>query len=169
MLVVSDAMVLIHLAKISLLEKCCEYFKQVVIPMLVFDETVKAGKEKGYADANLIEHIITKGKIKVMKVRERDLIKKANNFNISGGEAEALALYWQEQADLLASDDDNVRNKKEMLAINLSGTASMILALYNNKEIELEKAKQSINKLRKIGWFSSEILDKIEMEVEKNE
>jgi len=169
MLVVNDAMVLIHLAKVTLLLKSCEYFKQVIIPPLVFDETVSAGKEKGYGDAILIESIIKTGKIKVKEVRRKDLIDRANAFNVFGGEAEAAALYWQEQADMIACDDDNVRSKKELLEINIIGTPSIILTLFNSRKIGAEKAKQAINNLRKIGWFSSEVLDKILMEVEKNE
>lgn len=167
MLVVNDAMVLIHLAKITLLEKTCDYFEDVIIPELVFIETVKSGKEKGFEDAMLIEEIINKGKIFVKHIRKKDLIKKANDLNVFGGEAEAVALYWQEKADLIASDDDNIRRKKELLDLNLVGTPSIILSLYLHKKIGKEKAKQSIKKLRRIGWFSSEVLDKIIIEVEK--
>jgi len=167
MLIVNDAMVLIHLAKITLLEKSCDFFGDVLIPELVFDETVKAGKEKGFEDAMIIEKIIKEKKIKVKKVKKKDFIKKLNNFNVFGGEAESVALYWQEQADLIACDDDNVRKKKELLEINLIGTPSVILALYKSKKIQSEKAIQSLNKLRKIGWFSNEVLDRVLLEVRK--
>jgi len=56
-----------------------------------------------------------------------------------------------------------------LLEINIIGTPSIILTLFNSRKIGAEKAKQAINNLRKIGWFSSEVLDKILMEVEKNE
>ena len=168
MLVVNDAMVLIHLAKITLLEKSCDYFGRIIIPELVFSETVKTGKEKGFEDAFLIGEIVNNGNIKVKKIKKKELLIKANNFNVFGGEAEAVALYWQEKADLIATDDDNVRSKKELLEINLIGTPAIILSLYNNKKIEKDKATQAINKLRKIGWFSNEVLDRILTEVEKN-
>ena len=103
------------------------------------------------------------------KVKRKALIKKANNFNVFGGEAEAVALYWQEQADLIVTDDDNVRNKKELLEVNLIGTLSILLFLYKKRIIASQKATESINKLRKIGWFSSEVLDRVLREVEKNE
>ena len=167
MLVVNDAMVLIHLAKITLLEISCNFFKEVMIPPLVYEETVKEGKKTGHADAILIEEIINRGKIKVRKVKKKQLIKKANNFNIQRGEAEAIALYWQEQAGRIASDDDNVRNKKELLEINLIGTPTILLALFQNKKIDMDKLKDSINELRKIGWFSNAVLDKVLMEAEK--
>ena len=169
MLVIKDSMVLIHLAKITLLETACAYFGQVEIPEKVFNETVAAGKEKGHYDAALIESAIKSGAIKMRKVKKPELIRKAYDFSIYGGEAEALALYWQENADLLATDDDNVRRKKEILDLKLIGTPAIILLLFNGKKIDSKKAKQSTAKLRKIGWFNSEVIDRIINEVEKNE
>ncbi len=169
MLVIKDSMVLIHLAKITLLETACNYFGRVEMPEKVFNETVMEGKEKGHEDAMLIESAIKTGAIRVKKVKKSGLIKKANDFNIYGGEAEALALYWQEKADFLATDDDNVRVKKEILGLKLLGTPAIIMGLFNSKKIGPEKARQSVTKLRKIGWFSSEVMDRILNEVEKNE
>ncbi|HIH09048.1 MAG TPA: hypothetical protein HA254_00080 [Candidatus Diapherotrites archaeon] len=169
MLVIKDSMVLIHLAKITLLETACAYFGRVEIPEKVFSETVTVGKEKGHEDAIIIENAIKSGAIKVRKVKKPELVKKANDFSIYGGEAEALALYWLEEADLLATDDDNVRRKKELLDLKLIGTPAIILKLFNSKKIDSKKAKQSAAKLRKIGWFSSDVTDRILNEVEKNE
>jgi predicted nucleic acid-binding protein len=166
-LLVKDSMVLIHLAKMSLLEKSCDFFGKVIVPQKVFEETVNAGKEKGFADAFLIEKTINNKKIAVIGIKKGELTRKANEFNIFGGEADAVALYWQERAGLLASDDDNVRSKKDALGINLIGTPAILLALYNKKAIDAEKALQSIQTLRKIGWFSSHILDKSIEEVKK--
>lgn len=123
------------------------------------------GKEGGYADAHLIDQLIEDQEIKVGGVQKRDLIKKANEFNVQGGEAEALALYWQKKADLIASDDDNVRRKRHLLELKLIGTPVIILTLFKNTIITKEKLIQSINELRKIGWFSNAILDKILIEV----
>jgi hypothetical protein len=74
------------LTKITLLEKSCEYFRRVIIPELVFDETVKVGKERGHEDAVLIENAIRAGRIKVKRVREKTLIKR-RMILISSGES----------------------------------------------------------------------------------
>ncbi|PIN85770.1 MAG: hypothetical protein COV47_00540 [Candidatus Diapherotrites archaeon CG11_big_fil_rev_8_21_14_0_20_37_9] len=168
MLVVKDSMVLIHLAKITLLEKSCSHFSDVIIPQKVFDEVVVIGKKKEYPDAFLVEEIIQKGKISVKTLKNKDFEKRANQFNIFGGEAEVVALYWQEKANLIACDDDNVRNKKEMLELNIIGTPSILLSLYRKRKITKEKFEESINKLRKIGWFSNQVLDAMLLEVHKN-
>lgn len=156
-------MVLIHLAKITLLEKSCEYFKHVAIPQEVYKE-ILLGKEKGYVDVKLIEELAKIKKIVIKQLRNKKLLKKAKEFNIQRGEAGAVALYWQEKADYLATDDDNVRKKSMLLNIRIIGTPAIILKLYNEKMIEKEKFMESLIELRKIGWFSNAVIDKILME-----
>ena len=164
MVVIKDAMVIIHLAKITILEKSCEYFKKVIIPLKVYDEIMK-GNEKGYIEIPLIIELIEKNKITIKNIENNLLLKKAQEFNIQEGEGEALALYWQEKANYLATDDDNVRKKSSILGINIVGTPSIILALYKNKMINAEKFTKSVLELKKIGWFSNAVIDKMLMEV----
>lgn len=164
-MIVKDAMVLIHLAKITLLEKSCDYFKEVVIPELVYKETVEIEKE--YPEAIIIKELIEKRKIKVRKIDKKMLINKANQYNIQRGDAEAVALYWQEKANFLATDDDNVRKKRTILNLNIIGTPIIIFKLYKGNIIDKEKFKEGISQLRIIGWFSNVVLDKVLMEGSK--
>lgn len=165
MLVVKDAMVLIHLAKTTLLEKSCGFFGHVIIPEEVFEEAVTAGLEQGYPDASLIQMLVSGGQIGVKPVTEKGLLERAYQCNIQGGEAGAVALYWQEKADRLASDDDNVRKKGGALDINLIGTPAILLALYRKKLITRQKALEAVKTLKKIGWFSTAVLDMVILEV----
>ncbi|MBI2141392.1 hypothetical protein HYU16_03120 [Candidatus Woesearchaeota archaeon] len=162
MLAVKDATVLIHLAKISLLERSCIHFKDVITPKLVYKE-VRKGIEKGYADAVVVVEAVRRNLIRVKKVRKK-LVKKCNAFSIYGGEAEAVALYWQEKASILATDDDNVRKKAAIISINVAGTPAILLRLVKNGNIGKEKFKESISELRKVGWFSEALLDRVLME-----
>lgn len=163
MLVIKDAMILIHLSKIGLLEKACNFLGTVVIPKKVYNEMIKAGRKRNYPAAVLIGEIIEKGDIEVKKVSEDNLIKKAKSFNIQGGEAEAVALYWEENADLLATDDDNVRRKKELLNLSLIGTPVIILKLYENKVLKKSKFKRALEELKEIGWFSNAVIDQVRL------
>ncbi len=167
MLVVKDAMVLIHLAKLSLLETCCDLFSGIIVPTEVKKEVVDRGREKGFPDAIIIDEIINKGKISVKEVQDRTLVDRANQFNIQGGEAEAVALYWELDADLLATDDDNVRKKKTILDLKVVGTLPIILKLFMADMIDKNKFERSLSELRKIGWFSSGVLDRIAAEADK--
>ena len=65
MIVVKDAMVLIHLAKLSILEKSCNYFKEVLIPELVYKEILE-GKEKDFSDVPIVIDLIKNKKIKII-------------------------------------------------------------------------------------------------------
>lgn len=159
-------MVLIHLAKLSLLEQSCNYFKKIFIPDLVHKEIIKGG-ERDFPEVPIIINLIKDKKIVVKKIWDKSLVKRANQFNVQKGEAEVVALYWQERADFIATDDDNVRRKKLLLKINIIGTPSIILRLYKKKMINKRKLIQSVLELRKIGWFSNAILDRILMEVKK--
>ena len=162
--IIKDSMVIIHLAKLSILEKSCKYFKKVMIPELVHKEIMNG---KNRPEIAIIEELIKDNKIIVKKVNDQNLIKKANQFNIQKGEAEVIVLYWQEKADFIATDDDNVRKKKIMLDIKIIGTPAIILGLYKRGLIDKNKIEQCISELKKIGWFANTILDKIQMEVEK--
>ncbi|HLD97542.1 MAG TPA: hypothetical protein VI934_04315 [Candidatus Nanoarchaeia archaeon] len=162
MLAVKDATVLIHLAKISLLEKSCVHFKKVIIPKLVYKE-VRKGIEKGYADAVVVVDAVKRKLISIKKARGR-LVRKCNSFSIYGGEAEAVALYWQEKASILATDDDNVRKKAAIISVNVAGTPAILLKLVEKGYISKEKFKESVSELRKVGWFSDAVLDKALME-----
>ncbi len=165
MLVDKDSMILIHLAKISVLETSCGFFEEVIIPRKVWKETVEVGRKKNYPEAALIEEMIEKDGIDVVDVEERDLIDRANKFNIQGGEAEAVALYWERDADILATDDDNVRSKAVHLGLNLIGTLPVLVKIFKADKIDEDKVEHSLDLLEDIGWFSNAVLDKTRMEV----
>ena len=159
--IVKDAMVVIHLAKITVLEKSCEHFKDVVIPKMVRDE-ILMGKE--YPEVKIIKELIKRKKIIVKQIKNKRLVKKAEEFNIQKGEGEAVALYWEEKAVYLATDDDNVRKKSLLLGVKVIGTPAIVLKLYKEKLVEKEKFDESLAELRKIGWFSNAVIDKVKME-----
>lgn len=161
-MIIKDAMVVIHLAKITLLEKSCEHFRDVAVSEMVYRE-ILAGSGV-HPEVRIIEDLMAGNKIKVKKVKNRKLLERAKEFNIQRGEAESVALCWQEKADYLATDDDNVRKKSLILDVKVIGTPAIILKLYRGKNIKREKFEESLNELRKIGWFSNAVIDKLIME-----
>src|SRR3989344_6196099 len=139
MKVVKDSMVLINLAKTTILEISCDYLKKVMIERGVFEETVIVGKKKGMEDAKLIEILVKNKKIEVKQVKDKNLLKMANEFNIYRGEAESLAIYNQEEANLLISDDYNLRKKKELVKAKIIGSLAVILKLKLANKINKNK------------------------------
>jgi len=164
MLIVKDTMVLIHLAHTGTLEAACKAFRKVVIPEQVYQE-VNAGKESHGEDVGAVDQMVKSGAITISKAR-RELVSKANAFNIQRGEAEAVALYWQEDADLLATDDDNVRRKKDALRIKIIGTPAILIRMIRDGAVDREVYLNAVRHLRKAGWFSSIIYDTMMAEVD---
>ncbi len=161
-MIIKDSMVIIHLAKITLLEISCDYFKEACIPKKVYEEII-IGKDV-YPEVKVIQELVDKKKITVKKVSDKNLLKKTKEFNLYRGEAETVALYWQEKAKYLASDDDNVRKKSVILDIKIIGTPVIILKLYKEKVINKTKFMNSLGELKRIGWFNNAVIDKILME-----
>ena len=164
-MIIKDAMVVIHLAKMTLLGTSCDYFQHVVIPEAVHREILE-GQEKGYEDVRLVEELIKTRKLQVKRIRDEQLLKRAKAFNLQRGEAEAVALFWQEHADYVASDDDNLRRKAVVLHLKLIGTPAIVLKLCQEKLIDESKLRASLRELRKIGWFSAAVIDKLLMEAQ---
>ncbi|HLD33375.1 MAG TPA: hypothetical protein VJB66_01525 [Candidatus Nanoarchaeia archaeon] len=159
-MIVNDAMVLIHLTKMSIIEKSCEHW-DVVIPELIHKEVTHPAHPEG----KIIDSLIAGKKLQVKTVKNKELIKKANEFNIQRGEAEAVTLYWEAHADFIATDDDNVRKKSTILNLNIIGTPAIMLTLYRKKVIDKEKMTNAIKVLKECGWFSSTVFDKLHGEI----
>lgn len=115
MLVVKDSMVLIHLAVGGVLKQACTMFGQVIIPNAVHQEVVVRGIETDHPDAYIVQKLEEDGYIQVAKVKNRTLMDEMKMFGLQGGELEAVTLYFQEKADLIASNDDKVRKLRIIL------------------------------------------------------
>jgi predicted nucleic acid-binding protein len=158
MLVIKDSMVLIHLSKMSLLKTTCGFFGQVMKPPAVFKETVVTGRKKEYPDAIIIDELIKQKLIIIKKIKDSEKLRSIQKYGLGLGEAEAVVLYHQENADYLFTDDDVCREYRGILNINILGTPAIILLLFKNKKIDKTKAMESINILSQIGWFENELI-----------
>lgn len=161
-------MILIHLASGSVLKEACAMFGRVIIPQAVHREVVEKGIEKGRADAHVVERLERSGELGVVAVKEKKLMAELARYGLRGGELEAVALYFQENADLLATNDDKVRSLHLALRLNLVSSPEIIAMMVKRKAIAKERALQCLSQLRKTGWFSPDVLDLIIEEVRKN-
>ncbi len=165
LLVIKDSMILIHLSKMSILESACQFFKQVLIPPTVFEETVVKGKEKEYPGVITIENLIKRNLIIVKKIKNKEKIKSIQKYGLGPGEAEAVVLYHQENADFLFTDDDVCREYRGLLNVNILGTPVIVLILFENKKITYLKAIESIDLLSEIGWFENELIFELKQKI----
>jgi len=162
-------MVTIHLAKLSILRQLTDMFNEVIVPRKVFEETIMKGCEKGYPDSIIAEKLVKKGLIKVAAPSNEQALKELEVFGLREGEAEAVALYFQEKADRIASDNSTVRKNRLILNLNLIGTPALVYALFKKGVIRKAKAVDCLVELKKIGWFKPEIIDSIIKEVREVE
>jgi len=167
MLVVKDSMVLIHLAAISVLHEACVMFGKVIISPAVHREVVEKGIERSRPDAYVVKKLEDSKHIGVVTVVRRKLMTELAKYGLKGGELESVALYFQEKADLIASNDDKVRGLQLILNLDLISSPEIVLVMARGKVISKEKALESLLQLKRIGWFSPSVIDMIAEEVRK--
>jgi predicted nucleic acid-binding protein len=168
MIVVKDSMALIHLAKMHILTDSCQYFGDVIIPTKVYEETVINGKKKGHPDALIIQQTINSNLIKIKEIKNKDNVDNLRLFGLHLGEAEAVALYFQEKAQFLATDDDTCRKNRIILGINIIGSPAIILMLLRKALITRKKAIDCISALETIGWFDTEVRHEMKRQIDRS-
>lgn len=167
MLVVKDSMVLIHLAATSVLQYACVMFGKVIISPVVHREVVEKGIDMSRPDAYVVKKLEDTKHIGVVSVGDRKLMTELAKYGLRGGELESVALYFQEKADLIASNDDKVRGLQLILNLNLISSPEIVLVMARGEVISKEKALESLLQLKRIGWFSPAVIDMIVEEVGK--
>lgn len=158
--VVSDASSLVLLQKIRLLEKLLKKF-EVIIPREVYKEAVTKGKNKKSSDAYLIEEKIKNKLIKVSSVKDSDKVNQViKEFGLGEGEAEAIILFLEQKADILATDDHKAINVCKIYEIPFITALTFVINAFDNKLIGKEEAKRMIKELGSYGRYKYELVYK---------
>ncbi len=149
-LVVSNSSVIIAFAKICRLYLLEKLFGKILVPETVWKEITVEGKLGS-------EKIMEASFIHVEKVRNMRLVALLEEF-VDTGEAEAIVLALERNADLLLVDDRDARNLAKKTGLQVMGTLGVI-ALAKYKGLIL-KAKPIIDKLVESGfWISRKLLE----------
>jgi predicted nucleic acid-binding protein len=155
--VTSDAGPLIHLAKIGLLNLLRETFTTITIPSEVRAEVVERGKEKGFADAFLIEEAIQNGWIKVVDVKIPDeFLELCHRAGVDKGEAEALR-YAKEKGGLALLDDESPRDLARSLGIPVKGTLGILVEAVRKGRLAKTAALKKLDELSDLMYMSGEL------------
>jgi predicted nucleic acid-binding protein len=153
-LMVADSSALILLAKCSLLEIVCDLF-DVFIPAAVNLEVASEKPVKNYPDAALISVLTSKGTIKVQCPGiERPPIP----ISLHKGEVEALLLAIKLGGSLLATDDGKAIKAARFFNVPFIITPKIVVDLFRLQKISLKKARESLERLGKIGRYSPEVI-----------
>jgi len=152
--IIADSSTLILLSKCSLLEIACTFF-EVVTPSSVADETASDNLIKKYPDAALIRDLISKGILKIERIGSTEFQLP---ISLHHGEGDALLLASKSEDSLFATDDGKAIKAARFLKIPFTITPKIVVDLFRLQKISLKKARQSIEKLGKLGRYSPEII-----------
>ncbi|NER22203.1 MAG: DUF3368 domain-containing protein [Symploca sp. SIO1B1] len=121
MIVVSDTSPITSLAGIGRLELLQQLYSIVIIPQAVYDEMVRVGK----AVPGALE-VQTFAWIKTQQVSDFDRVSVLQ-ADLDPGEAEAIILAMELNAELLLMDERSGRNIALSYGINVSGVLGVLL------------------------------------------
>ena len=105
-------------------------------------------------DALLIRKRIEDKKIKTARIHNIRLCEKfMKDFSIDRGEAEALVLFLEKKALLLAVDDKNAIKACKILKIPFASALTILVRLVVKGVIENDEARKKIDILAKYGRY----------------
>jgi predicted nucleic acid-binding protein len=153
--IVVDSSTLILLAKCSLLRIVCDLF-EVVVPEAVSIEVASEDLLKNYPDAALISELTSKGAIEVQSLDSSD--RPTLPLSLHKGEEDALLLALKLGKLLFATDDGKAIKAARFFKVPFIVTPKVIVELFRLRKISFKKARESLEKLGKIGRYSPEII-----------
>ena len=143
-----------------MLDRLLKNFK-CIIPQEVYNEAVIKGIKIKSKDAYLLETNINNNLIKIKKIKDEkrinDIIKE---FGLGRGESEAIALFLQENADILAADDHKAINVCKIYRIPFMTALTFVVSASDIKLIAKDEAKEMIKDLGVYGRYKYELIYK---------
>ncbi len=150
--VVSNTTPIISLLKIGKLEILKDLYKEIYIPQEVFSE-IEAGKHKKYY-LNLLE-------LEWIKIEQIQDIKSIAYFlDLDKGEAEAIILATESEADLILLDEALGRYHAKHAGLKVTGTIGILVKA--KKQGLISELKPLILELKEKGvWLSESLIERI--------
>jgi len=149
--VVSNSGPLIHLSQIRRFYLLREFFKEVLIPQAVYREVVvEGGGRPGSREVKEASWL------RVVEIRDKRL-KNVLQLVLDEGEAEAMVLALEANAELVLLDDREARLQAKRLGLRVTGTLGILLRA---KKLGLiVSLKEELNKLKGVGFRISKNLE----------
>jgi predicted nucleic acid-binding protein len=148
---VADASSLIHPAKIPRFWRLMKQtFDEILIPEAVYQEILQ-GKEIGSPDVPVVEEEVTKGWIKVRKVKARLRLPE----NLGRGEKEATSLMRESDTDWLLIDDRVASTAARLIGVKTRSTAYLLIYWTRKGVIAPDEALELLDSLVGVGYHLS--------------
>ena len=146
--IISDSSTLIHLARIGRLPMLREMFGGIIIPPAVWREVVIEGK--GRAGAQEVRIAKDAGWIQMVDVADKPLLIILKS-ELDNGEAEAIALAIEREADLLLIDETDGRRIAALYDLPKTGVVGVLMRA--RVEGRIESLRKEFDALRHDGGF----------------
>jgi predicted nucleic acid-binding protein len=154
-MLVFDATPLIYLAKAKRLSLLSRFDESRVIPQRVYEEVVTVGLDAGYPDARRLERSVADGVFDVVAAPENARFERlSENPNVSAADVAVLALAADHGATAVM-DDAHGRDVADVEAIETRGTASLVLSLVRDDELDADVARETLEAMLDAGWHCS--------------
>ena len=152
--IVSDASPLINLARVDQFELLTAFYDQIVLPRAVYDEVVARGQGRDGSqevkDAAWIE----------VRVPQDELAMRVLGTELGKGEASAIILAQELEAELLLIDEIRGRRIAQQLGLKVKGTLGILARA--RREGRISNLRQVIELLRARGtWVSKELCESV--------
>ncbi len=153
-IVVSDASLLINLARVGHFDLLVAFYGQLVIPQAVYDEVVARGQgrdgSREVKEASWIE----------VRVPQDELAVRALAAELGKGEASAIILAQELQAALLLIDEIRGRRVAQQLGLKVRGTLGILARA--KREGQIPSLRQVLDLLRARGtWIDQELCEEV--------
>lgn len=165
-MIVSDSSTLIHLARIGRLALLKDMVGTVAIPTAVWREIVLEGKDRpGAKDVQVAN---ADGWIQVSEPSNHHLLRILKN-ELDEGEAEAIALAIEQQAELLLIDESEGRRIAGLYDLPKTGVIGILIRAKLDGRIA--SLRQELDALREDGrfWIAKPLYRRALQEVDENE
>ncbi len=159
MIVISDTTAISNLIQIQEFELLKKLYQEIIIPERVYEEL------RILAEFDIqIEELLKAEWIDIKEVKSQELIDPFRK-KLDRGEAEAIALAIEMQADYLLIDEKEGRKIARENQLEIVGTLGILI---NGKKSGLiESIVEKMDDLRKIGFWISDSLYQEIIEIEK--
>ena len=158
MIVVSNAGPLITLGKLGRLDLLHTLYGSVLVPDVVYEETVTSGIARGAPDAFLIRDYFLKG---ALLSRPTIRTQPAGATAIDDGEKATVQLAVDIQADLVLIDDAAARRVALQFGLRLKGSLGLILSAVAEGILLGDEAIALVERLkrRRDIWIANTLCD----------
>lgn len=150
---VLDSSVIIALTKTGHLRLLKNLFQEIIIPQAVYEEICVKGK--GLTGDRELAEVKTRGEVTVKEPEDRNMVAALID-PLGKGEAEAITLAIEINADILIMDDRLARRKAASMGIPIGGTLRVLRMMYDHKLYSLNEFVETLQTLKNVGFHISE-------------